>query len=155
MGDTIRRDRSSASDPRWRHLGVDARPSLANVSVREWPATCWIGSVAFAMRLAGFWLAACSLGVGVAFLDRELALLPDFYVASWLGHTACLFLVAGAAVSLVVLKSIMRTGAWTIAILIGGHLAAMACTHEFLASRIRCVDIQNGFDYRIPDDTGA
>ena len=107
-----------------------------------------------ATRLAGLWLAVCSLGVGVAFSVYQYQFLPDFYVVSWLGHTAWLFLVAAIAASLCS-RTVVRSKPRALAVLVVGHLTAMVSTYVFLNSRIHCVGGQNWIEYWVPDDTGA
>jgi hypothetical protein len=106
------------------------------------------------MRASACWLVACCLGVGIAFCARLYEFLPDIFEASWIGHASRLLLIA-AAVARFCLRPVVRDRRTSTAILLGGHLAAMASTYAFLTSRVHCVDISIAIDYRLPDDTGA
>jgi hypothetical protein len=106
------------------------------------------------MRVAGFWLVGCSLGVAIAFSARQYELLPDFFAASWLWHTIGLFVVV-AAVAPLCLKPVVRSRSRATAVLLGGHLVAVASTYAFLTSRVHCVNISIAIDYWLPDEIGA
>jgi len=108
----------------------------------------------FPVRASACWLVACCLSVGTAFCARQYPLLPDVFVGSWLWHAVSLFLVA-VAVSRFCLTSVVLSQRRSIAILVCGHVAAMASTYAFLTSRVHCMDISIAIDYRLPDDTGA
>ena len=106
------------------------------------------------MRASACWLVACCLTVGAEFCARQYELLPDIIVASWLWHAVLLFLVAASVARFCLTRIVPSRGTAT-AILLGGHLAAMAFTYAFLTGRVHCGNISTTIDYRLRDDTGA
>jgi len=103
------------------------------------------------LRLAIFWLTACSLAVGYASAEYRWQLLGDVDPLAWLDGSIVLFVVAACGIRLWWWPASRSS---TIAVLIVGSLAAAASTHEFLRSRIRCINIQIALEYALPDEIG-
>jgi hypothetical protein len=103
----------------------------------------------FGTRVAAFWLGACSLGVGMAFLRYMQAL--EYYQLSWNGHAILLFASAALGLYISLTGSPRR---WATGALIGGHLAAMISTNQFLAGRPHSY-MNFAPEYLLPDATGA
>jgi hypothetical protein len=105
-------------------------------------------------RIVAFWLSGASLGVFGAFASFQIDFAPDFSRLEWRIEAAFLLAVAIVAGAIAIRPSISSTWRPTM-ILIAGHIVAAIVTHEFLTSRITCVDLTGAIDYLVPNDTGA
>jgi len=118
-------------------------------------------TVPLLVRIAAFWLAACSMSVGISFVQRLYLYWPDVFVASWvastidwMASTIGLALSAGVGATLA-LKRVFRSRTGTIIILLGAHLVAFASAHAFFTSRVHCFSMTTWVEYTLPDQTGA
>jgi hypothetical protein len=105
-------------------------------------------------RYVAYWLSAASLGACAAFTSFQIQLAPDFSVLEW-RIQAALLLVVGVSAGAIALRPALFSTSWPTLILVIGHVMAAIGTHEFLTSRISCVDLTHTIDYLVPNDSGA